>query len=452
MKYFSILIIIIGLVLASCSEDDSGMNMAPTVTVSDATDIYRTGATLSSNISNATGRSIKESGFIYSTTSDFANMTMDDIRKSSACVIAKTDEPVASGNMRQSITSLKANTSYYYCSYISSGYSIERSEIKSFTTATETAPIFGELNVSNLTINSCNISFQIIDMGGEDNVQTLELWYQKVTGNTAPSSLDKSKCVIVDATGNSVNLIDLEKNTRYAACAHVITTTGRESTSAVVSFMTENVNVTFGNAFITPGDTYFNVTCTVNSSEEIIGEGVFYSREIESPSENNMRVADANVDKQINVAIEDLSAGTYYVRPYAIVNKNGNTVYVYGNTASVTISGYIEPLAQLSSCTVEDVTSSTITVAAGFTGTPIVKEYGFCYVQSTGTPTITDTTITIANGKPFTATLYALNADTDYTIRAYAITDSGVSYSAPLTQHTLMKTPSSDDNIFPGKN
>lgn len=449
MRYISSVLFVLSLILVSCNEDESGMNKAPQITINDASNIYRVGATLSATITNSEGRDIKESGFIYSTSSDFENMSMEDIRKSSICKVVATSEPVTSGRIEQAIAALTPNTTYHYCAYVSSGYSVSRSELKSFTTTSESEIMFSPLTVSDVTINSCRMEFSLLDIGGEDKIQTLQIWYKSYTG-AAPTVLKADECERPDASNYSVTLPGLQSGVHYAACIYATTTGGRTTTGPVVTFTTESINVTFGAATVTPGDTYFSVACTVTTSEEVVSEGIFYSTETHNPTEINLIEADNNVNKSINVTVSDLKAGTYYIRPYVQVRKNGNLFYVNGNTTPVDITGYIEPDAQLSPVTIDNVTSSSITVSCAFSGTSTGKEHGFCYVKGTGTPTINDNTITISSGKPFTATLYALDSDTDYTIRAYAVTDSGVSYSDPKTQHTNKKTPSSDDNVFPG--
>lgn len=450
MKFISSVLFGLSLILVSCNEDETGMNKAPEITINDASNIYRVGATLSATITNSEGRDIKESGFIYSTSSDFENMSMEDIRKSSICKVVATSEPVSSGRIEQAIAALTPNTTYHYCAYVSSGYSITRSDTKSFSTDPNGDILFSPLTVSDITINSCRIEFSLLDIGGEDEIQRLEILYKSYTG-AAPTELSEEECEPKDASNYSVNLVSLQSGVHYAACIYATTTSGRKVKGQVATFTTESINVTFGNATVTQSDTYFSVACTVTTSEEVVSEGIFYSTETHNPTEINLIEADNNVNKSINVTVSDLKAGTYYIRPYVQVRKNGNLFYVNGNTTPVDITGYIEPDAQLSPVTINNVTSSSITVSCAFSGTSTGKEHGFCYVKGTGTPTISDNTVTISSGKPFTATLYALDSDTDYTIRAYAVNNSGeTSYSTPVTQHTQKKTPSSDDNVFPG--
>ncbi len=223
------------------------MNRPPKVTLNDITGVNRTGATLSATISNSEGRQIKESGFIYSTASDFVNMTMSDIRKSSSCKVSQTSSPASSGTMLKEVNGLNPNTTYYYCAYVSSGYSVARSEVKSFKTG-------------------------------------------------------------------------------------------------------------------------------------------------------------------------------------------------------------VEPLAQLQSCTITNVTTTSITITSGVIGNSNVTKYGFYYVAGTATPTENDGEVAISLGKPFSATITGLKPNTEYTFRAYAETESGVSYSQTVTQRTQKSVPSAEDNPFPGTN
>ena len=102
---------------------------------------------------------------------------------------------------------------------------------------------------------------------------------------------------------------------------------------------------------------------------------------------------------------------------------------------------------------VEMVTDSCVVVKAEILddGGNIIYDKGFCYVEGTAVPTVSDNRVASTDEGPvFTATVSSLKADTQYTICAYAINELGeMSYSAPLTVTTSKHTPSKDDAIFP---
>lgn len=453
MRYLSSVLFLIALILVSCTEDDSGMNMAPTMTVSEATNITRTACTLSANIANDKGRSIKESGFIYSTSKAFQDMSLEAIRNSSAATIVPSTPVVTNGAMQQAVTSLSPNTTYYYCGYVSSGYSEVRTEVKSFTTVAETAPVLSNLTVTDVTISSATLSFELIDFGGEDQIDVLEIWYKKLTDGSTPTSLVRNECTPVDASGYTASIDELNINTRYAACAYIHTTNGRTANSAVTIFTTDNVDVKFTNFSTNDGGTSFQAQCSIDTKDNIVEKGVCYGRDIKEPTIVNNKKADESSDMtKISVLVEGLNdKATYYVRPYVLVNKKGKEVYVYGETKTATVSGEKVPLAEFNDCVIVAVTSTSITVSCSLKEALKVQERGFCYVKGKGKPSQNDNPKPISTTGDFKTTLTGLDPNTEYTICAYAITETGSSCSAPVSQITSKKTPSSDDNPYPGK-
>lgn len=448
-QQLTILLMLLSVFFVSCGEDNFDMALAPEVTMGEITDIHRTGAVLSANISRSEGRSITESGFILSTFNDFSGMTLNDIRNSSACIVITSDKPVTTGRMSLGVTGLQTKTRYYCCAFVSSGYSVARSEITEFSTVASSMPMFTDIVFSDLTVSSCKASFQLLDIGGEDAVQTLELWYKPVGASEKLSTLEKSECSIIDASGYSATLRELAQNTRYAVCVHVVTTTGRTAQGKVAFFTTGSISVSFAAPAVSYGDDYVTISQSVITDEEIINEGVFYSREVEIPTEHNMVVFDPVVDKNVSVSLMDLQAGRYYIRPFAQVRKDGALFYVYSNVADVNIIGLRQPVPELSGCIVDNVVYSSVNVTASVTNSAICVERGFCYVYGSGTPTIDDNVVTVSGGKPFSAVLQALEPDVDITICAYAISESGVGYSVPITVRTAKKIPLTDDNLFP---
>lgn len=491
MKQISVLILLLSVVLVSCSEDDSGMNQPPQITLSEATDICRTSATLSSNISNAEGRSLKEYGFIYSTTSDFANMPLDDIRKSSACIVTKIYEPIISGDMTQGITALTSNTTYYYCAYVSSGYSIERSEVKSFTTAAETDPVFRTWSPLCFE-NSCTLSFELLDIGGEDKIRLLEVLYQIAdTIKKYPDDKSRWEKIDVNDNGQSYNVIlnNLEPFATYSYCIHLITDKGREWFSDIDNFSTliimeplaptEKNVIFYANVFPNQKDfslyekngtlyahkEIFYVDLSFRVQPEVSGSlketGLFYCHN-GIPTERSSRISDNNCNFG-PVCFEDfIPYGEYVARPYVVFD---DTYILSDETYTIYSRADVEVLE----CTYENLSSTSVIVESALEVDEIenfkeqimtVWEYGFCYVEGSDAPGINDETFTITHGKQFHVTLYGLKPDTDYTICAYArpkygygITydyvsphqqgDTNIIYSLPIRIHTPAKAPSS---------
>lgn len=95
----TMILMFFSLFLVSCEEDGFDVALAPIVTMGEVKDIYRTAARLTANVERSEGRSIVESGFIISTSNDFANMTFDEIKQSSSCKVERTPSPVTIGQI-----------------------------------------------------------------------------------------------------------------------------------------------------------------------------------------------------------------------------------------------------------------------------------------------------------------------------------------------------------------
>lgn len=63
------------LVMAACEKDTEPANFAPKLATGEATNIYRTGATLSGSMEKAEGVVVKEYGVLYSTLQSMAEYT-----------------------------------------------------------------------------------------------------------------------------------------------------------------------------------------------------------------------------------------------------------------------------------------------------------------------------------------------------------------------------------------
>lgn len=113
------------LVMAACEKDTEPANFAPKLATGEATNIYRTGATLSGSMEKAEGVVVKEYGVLYSTLQSMAEYTE---------VKVGTDNE---GKFSVQLQALEPGKTYYYCSYANSGYSIAKGETKSFTTGRE---------------------------------------------------------------------------------------------------------------------------------------------------------------------------------------------------------------------------------------------------------------------------------------------------------------------------
>ena len=166
--------------------------------------------------------------------------------------------------------------------------------------------------------------------------------------------------------------------------------------------------------------------------------GVQMSAFLYIPAEKDVKdllVSTQNVNiksvDNFSTTIDNLYTNTRYaVRPMAVSGSGigyGAITYVTTTATDATL---------LSTCTLSDTTTNSITVKALMlsAGTHPIVEAGFCYSSENEVPTIQNLTVqTKLQGTGLKATLTDLNAKTTYYIRAYAKNDQGtVSYSETI--------------------
>lgn len=451
-------------ILTACSEDESGIHMAPGIEIpqigeNGATEIYRTGAVLNAKVENPNSRSIVESGFIVSTDQDFENLSMDVIRSSQNCKIVKTRKPVSDGNMEALVEGLQLDRKYYFCAYASSGYSVVRSATSSFVTRKPDAPVITKPEVDDITMQACNVAFKVLDIGGADdeNVMETHLYFKEVAEGETVADLDtKDFDVLVPKDVNNMTVARFVKGTRYAVWVKLYTDKGRNGYSRVEYFTTANYDVSFENYTAEKTATGVTVKATIVTPEYIDGKGVMYSRETPEPNEYNLVVTDeATPGNDINVTFEPEHKGLHYVRPYVRIIKEGKQIYIYGDVIPVGVG--VPELQPISYNPGSDVTYSSVKVTSKVVadGGETPTEYGFCYIASNGSltkdsPLLNDLNnfdgiirvplSKVQSDQTFSTVITGLSPQTLYFIRAYSTNSNGMKFSDILEVTTAEYT------------
>ena len=319
------------LILSACEKDTESSNFAPVVTTGSASNIYRMGATLSGSIQLTETNTAKEYGILFS---ELESM-------------AEYDEyPVKDGSTSYSvlIQNLEPGETYYYCAYASSGYSIAKSQIKSFTTTQSNAPVFNEVILQSKDEKSCAVSVELLDEGGSELLMTGFVWAE--AGSGEPTI--KSNVVNVEPQGSrmSATIKGMEPNKTYLVRAYGVNAQGvGYSNSISVTTNTATVPVL---SDITRVDST-DVSVTVRSSivDAGLGEvskfGFCYSSESKNPTTDHLVVENiAGDSKNFSALIDGLKPETtYYIRAYAINEKGTgySETFVYATPEPTLIEG-----------------------------------------------------------------------------------------------------------------
>ena len=319
------------LILSACEKDIESSNFAPVVTTGTASNIYRMGATLSGSITLTETNTAKEYGILFS---ELESM-------------AEYDEyPVKDGSTSYSvlIQNLEPGETYYYCAYASSGYSIAKSQIKSFTTTQSNAPVFNEVVLQSKDEKSCAVSTELLDDGGSELLMTGFVWAE--AGSGEPTI--KSNVVNVELQGSrmSATIKGMEPNKTYLVRAYGVNAQGVGYSNSI-SVTTNTATVPVLSDIIAPDSTEVSVTVRSSIVDAGLGEvtkvGFCYSSESKNPTTDHLVVEEIHGSPESEyfaAIIEGLKPETtYYIRAYAI-NEKGTG---YSETFVYTTKAPTEP-------------------------------------------------------------------------------------------------------------
>lgn len=330
-SFFRIWVLMLAAVcMAACSEDKDPDNALPVLEASEATHVTRTSAVLSGTIM-ANGSVIKEYGFMYSTAkSDLLNSTGTNATK---IVIGQSLE---NKSFDKTLNDLLPNTEYFYCVFASSGMTVIKSEILSFTTEKNALPVFEEIVLKEKGEHHITVQCKIKDYGDE----SLSRWgieYKK----KGEENFDKTVYAESFDDGSSdtytILLNELDADTEYEIRGMALNSVGMLGTSEVLAVKTK--------AIIAPVVTTDEVTqygavwAEFSGKIEATGEasaitecGFCYSTVNENPTvSDTKKVADNKGSNLFSIKVEELTENTtYYVRAYATNQVNGETQVGYG--------------------------------------------------------------------------------------------------------------------------
>ncbi len=319
------------LILSACEKDTESANFAPVVTTGSASNIYRMGATLSGSITLTETNTAKEYGILFS---ELESM-------------AEYDEyPVKDGSTSYSvlIQNLEPGETYYYCAYASSGYSIAKSQIKSFTTTQSNAPVFNEVILQSKDEKSCAVSVELLDEGGSELLMTGFVWAEAGSGDPTI----KSNVVNVEPQGSrmSATIKGMEPNKTYLVRAYGVNAQGVGYSNSI-SVTTNTATVPVLSDIIATDSTEVSVIVKSSIVDAGLGDvtkfGFCYSSESKTPTTDHLIVENIVGDsKNFSANIEGLKPETtYYIRAYAINEKGTgySETFVYTTPEPTLIEG-----------------------------------------------------------------------------------------------------------------
>ena len=440
-------VLAVGAVVA-CSEEEP-INMAPTFSLNEVSNIMRTSATFSGSIDGNMSQ-IKEYGFQYSLTEDFsANLTWEE----------KVGDTPSSGLCQATVKGLEANERYYYRLYATTGASKVYSYTEYFQTTASSAPLLSEVVVDSIGENMARFVCSIEDVGDEHLIE-YGIGYKTAADKSYIPIVSDS---VVSRTANGtvqtyfVQIEGLSPATKYSfrpyaknsADANAESGT-REGYGTVSDYQTENLlSAEVTTSEIADGHIGINtvqVTGTVKSAKGSNGVvnkcGFCWSENNTTPviTDSFLEMDPVAVGKSFTTTITDLKPGTtYYVRAFAKNTVNGAERVGYGETYTITTEGLVTPKIEADEGVDEngwwispyESTATTITFKATITNYDegALIEKGFIWSKTTGSITLEkakeeNTFLALdlkVGGKSISGTIEKLEMNTRYYVRAYAI-------------------------------
>lgn len=419
-------LLLLAVLFVACEADTVPFNLPPTLTVSEATDIYRKGATISGTYTKANENvGVETFGLLYAT-----NSLLGD-----ADTIFATPDQKRWGEYTIKLSNLTPSTTYYYATFTTSGNSIVNSDIKQFRTADNSAPQLGELTISDVTGYSFEVSSELLDDGGSDISLRGFLIRKAPTDITDLNIQDTQFNLGDDVKDFSTTITGLEENTRYAVRAYAVSSAGLGygEIRYVVTGQVYIPALTAVSANITDKAGELNVSSSVTNTElPILERGFVYSTESSEPTINNNKVVATGSNTSFSATLKGLPSDVpVYIRAYAYTTD----VVGYSETYTYVASEWVV-LPEVSGITAsshgED-KDDQLRVSAEIIrqGSYSIIDGGFVFSTESSEPVVGKNqymNLTLHSNVSFSTTISGLLQDRTNYIRAYVHTSAGYFY------------------------
>lgn len=405
---------------------------AATVTTGEVTNITRTSAMGSGEVTDDGGAEVTQRGVCWSTNH---NPTMDDGHANSSTA--------GTGAFTANMTGLTPNTTYYVCAFAKNQQGITYGEEVEFKTAEdESSPTVTTGSVTNITQTTAEGHGNVTADGGASVTERGVCWSTSHNPTTNGSHAAASS----GGTGNfSVNMTNLNPGTTYYVRSYAKNSVGTAYGEEVTFSTTANKPTVTTEAVsnITQTTAQGGGNVTDDGGAEVTERGICWSTS-HNPTTSNNHASSGTSTGGYTVNMTGLTPNTtYYVRAYA-TNSLGTS---YGNEVSFkTSQNNSAPVV-----TTSQVTNITQTTAKGggnvtSDGGATVTERGICW-STNHNPTTSSSHANSGTGTgSYTVNMTGLTANTTYYVRAYAKNSEGTSYGSEVSFQTSATIPTVTTN------
>ena len=415
----------------------------PQVQTDTAINITNNSATINFSITNETALNITAAGIAYSSSNTSPTTASGYVAHSSTGNLA--------GNYTLPLSSLSANTIYYYRAYINYNGTIYYGATKMFSSN----PNLPTITTNTTTSITQTTALASVNIANTSNVNIAEIGFCCSKINNIPTIVDS--IITLQNTGNltgnyTINVTNLSTNSLYYLRGYIKYNNAiyygnvqNFTTLAILPQVSTNGVTNIANTSATA-----NINIINPNGLSITAAGVAYSSSISTPTTANGYFSlnsVGNLTGNYTIWLSSLSANTtYYVRAY--INYNG-TIY-YGAVQTFTT------LQNPPTITTNAVTSITNTTATGNINISnpnglSIATAGIVYSNINNIPTISDNFIahsSVGNlAGNYTINLSSLIANTTYYVRAYINYNGTIYYGALQTFTTLQNPPTITTNV-----
>ena len=414
----------------------------PQVQTDTAINITNNSATINFSITNETALNITAAGIAYSSSNTSPTTASGYVAHSSTGNLA--------GNYTLTLSSLSANTIYYYRAYINYNGTIYYGNTKMFSSN----PNIPTITTNTTTAITQTTALASVNIANTSNVNIAEIGFCCSKINNIPTIVDS--LITLPNTGNltgnyTINVANLSTNSLYYIRGYMKYNNAiyygnvqNFTTLAILPQVSTNGVTNIANTSATA-----NINISNPNGLSITAAGVAYSSSNSTPTTANGYFSlnsVGNLAGNYTIWLSSLSANTtYYVRAY--INYNG-TIY-YGAVQTFTT------LQNPPTITTNAVTSITNTTATGNINISnpnglSIAAAGIVYSNINNIPTISDNFIahsSVGNlAGNYTINLSSLIANTTYYVRAYINYKGTIYYGALQTFTTLQNPPTITTN------
>ena len=393
------------------------IGQVPSVNTGEVTNITRTSALASGNVTDDGGLDVTERGVCWSTAH------APNIEGSHA------NNGTGTGAFSIEIGELVPNTTYYVRAYAQNAKGVAYGDEVEFKTAEDvSSPIVNTLPVTNITSTTATGGGNVTNDGGATVTGRGICW----STNHNPTTNDEHASNGTGLGEFSVVMVDLEPGTTYYVRAYAENSQG-VSYGMEESFITvaNPPTVTTGEVSnITQTTALGSGTVTDDGGLEITERGICWSTS-HTPTLNNNHASNGIGVGGFTVEMTGLTSNTtYYVRAYAI-NSQGTA---YGNEVEFKTSQNVSA-PTVTTSEVINITQTTAKGGGNVTndGGATVTERGICWSTEHNPTTSNSHTNSGTGTGEFNCNMSGLTAGTTYYVRAYAINSEGTSYGAEVS-------------------